>query len=400
MRDSALCAEDNDLVITSVDREDDGLQLSWSDGHESFFHAIWLRDCCYCDICGDSYSSKRFVMPNDIPLDIQIAEAVIESRGYLSIRWQQDGHESSYSPDWLRLNCYDDTAREARYLRPDLWHCGLAADIPSVTLDTARTNEHERLALYRKLRDFGFVVVTGGTPDATVAESAAGLLGNLGESAYTPVFDLSTSSATRTMGNTQHAVPPHTDEAFRYSPPGINILGCVRPASSGGETILVDGFHIADRLRKEDPQAFDLLCRYGQTFNRSHPGQLDQRCRQRMISLDDRDEVVGIRVHTRSAGPLDLPASLVKPYYAAHRAFCELMMASENQLKFQLQAGEAVLFDNHRVLHARTEFEDPQRFLQICNVDRESFHERFRLLSARLGYADEANMVLGAGVSC
>jgi gamma-butyrobetaine dioxygenase len=126
---------------------------------------------------------------------------------------------------------------------------------------------------------------------------------------------------------------------------------------------------------------------------------MDQRNRQRMIERDDRGEVIGIRFHTRSAAPMDLPAEVVRPYYAAHREFCRLMMSAENQVSFRLQAGESVLFDNHRVLHSRTEFEDPQRFLQICNVDRESFHQRLRLQADKLGLAAEADMVLAAGVS-
>ncbi len=95
---------------------------------------------------------------------------------------------------------------------------------------------------------------------------------------------------------------------------------------------------------------------------------------------------------------MDLPAEVVKPYYAAHRELCRLMVAEENQVSFQLQAGQSVLFDNHRVLHSRTEFSDPERFLQICNVDRESFHQRLRLLADKLGLVAEAGMVLAAGV--
>lgn len=82
----------------------------------------------------------------------------------------------------------------------------------------------------------------------------------------------------------------------------------------------------------------------------------------------------------------------------AHQAFCALMLSPEFQLRFQLGAGESVMFDNHRVLHARAAFSDPRRFLQICNVGRETFHERLRLLAARLGHHDEAEMVLAAGM--
>lgn len=398
MRNPLNPAHADEMTITHLEQQASGLTLHWSDGHGSFFHSVWLRDCCYCDLCGDSYSSKRFVTPCDIPADIGIEKAGIETDGRLSIRWQPDGHESSYDPLWLRQNCYDEDSRKARFQQPVIWHSDIAVAIPSVPLAAARDDEHQRMALYRKLRDFGFVRVTDGQAAAGGVEAVAKLIGDLGESAYTPIFDLSPASAIKTMGNTHKAVAPHTDEAFRYAPPGINILGCVRPAAVGGESILVDGFYIAERLRNENPEAFDLLCRYGQSFNRIHPGELDQRSRHRMITLDDRDEVIGIRVHTRAAGPLDLPSGLVEPFYAAHRAFCELMTAPENQLQFQLQAGEAIMFDNHRVLHARAEFQGSERFLQICNVARETFHERLRLLAAKLDFDDEANAVLTAGV--
>lgn len=386
-------------AISRCQQQADGMVVDWSDGYSSFFHSIWLRDCCYCANCGDSYSSKRFVVPSDIPLDVTAAKAEITPQGLLSITWQQDGHVSHYDPLWLRQHSYDAESRSARFHQPVLWDAKLAGSLPTVAFEAARSDESRRLELYRKLRDYGFVVVSGGPTEAGGIEAVANLIGDLGDSAYTKIFDLSPASSIKTMGNTQKAVPPHTDEAFRYSPPGINILGCVRPAADGGESVLVDGFQVAGQLRAENPQMFDLLCHYQQNFNRIHPGTLDQRNRQRMIERDDRGEVIGIRFHTRSAGPMDLPADRVKPYYAAHRELCRLMMSDENQVSFQLQAGESVLFDNHRVLHSRTEFQDPERFLQICNVARESFHERLRLLADKLGFPAEANMVLAAGVS-
>ena len=279
-----------------------------------------------------------------------------------------------------------------------MWDSGIGETLPEVSFEAAQRDDQARLDLYRKLRDYGFVVVAGGPRDAGGTESVARLIGDLGDSAYTPIFDLTPSSRVKTMGNTNKAVPPHTDEAFRYSPPGINILSCLKPAADGGDTVLVDGFFAAESLRRFDKSMYEMLCSHHQLFNRIHPGRLDQRSRSRMIERDDRGRVVGIRFHTRAAGPLDLPADRVKPYYAAHRRFCELVSAPENQLRFRLEAGDSVMFDNHRVLHARTEFSDCARHLQICNVGRETFHERLRLLAAGLGFDDEADMVLAAGV--
>jgi len=399
MHSAALNSCDTAPGLTGFSQCEDGLILRWSDGHESLFHFVWLRDCCYCEECGDSYSSKRFVLPSDIPPDVNPKQVEITPQGELGLVWEHDGHPSRYRSDWLRRHCYDDASRARRFLRPILWKAELVDRLPRVEFDVATRDEHHLLDLYRKLRDYGFVVVEGGPAASGGVEAVANLIGDLGESAYTRIFDLSPSSSVKTMGNTHKAVPPHTDEAFRYSPPGINLLGCVRPACDGGDTVLIDGFQVAAQLRHEDEAAFELLCRYGQSFNRIHPGELDQRTRQAMIVRDDRDEVIGIRFHTRSAGPLDLPATRVRHYYAAHRKFCELMMSEKHQIRFQLQSGDCVAFDNHRVLHSRTAFSDPERFLQICNVDRETFHERLRLLAQKLGHEVEADQVLPAGLS-
>ncbi len=35
-----------EVSLRSFGIEADGLNLEWSDGHRSFFHALWLRDCC------------------------------------------------------------------------------------------------------------------------------------------------------------------------------------------------------------------------------------------------------------------------------------------------------------------------------------------------------------------
>ena len=104
-----------------------------------------------------------------------------------------------------------------------------------------------------------------------------------------------------------------------------------------------------------------------------------------------------MRIHTRSSGPLDLPVDLVEPYYAAYRHLTRLMMAPEHQVRRVLVPGDFVMFDNHRTLHARTGFDDTRRHFQICNVPRETLHERLRLLAAACGCGDEARMALPAG---
>jgi hypothetical protein len=391
----------SDSVITNVANAENGFNITWGDGFESFFHFIWLRDCCYCDQCGDTYSSKRYIVPSDIPLNINPGSVNVDAKGNLCITWMPDDHASTYDATWLRQNCYDDVSRLARFQQPILWDSKLSGKIPVVTFDEAQAEGEGRLQVYRKLRDYGFVVITGGPCEAGSIEGVARLIGDLGDSAYSKIFDLTPKSKTRTIGNTTRPVPPHTDEAFRFSPPGINILSCVRPADDGGESVLVDGFNLAAVLREDDPQAFEMLTNYAQSFHRVHDfgndRTIDERTRQPMFVLDDRGEVVGVRIHTRAAGPMTLPPGEVESYYAAHHRLSELMMSVDQQIKFRLNSGDSVVFDNHRVLHAREHFSDPERFLQICNVPRESFHESLRTLTRQLGYQQESDMILCFG---
>ncbi|NNF79890.1 MAG: DUF971 domain-containing protein [Rhizobiales bacterium] len=387
------------LLILGVAEQRNGLTVSWSDGHESFFHHIWLRDCCYCDICGDSYSSKRYVVPSDLCLNSAPQSVEIDNAGGLSVRWAPDGHQSHYDAGWLRRNCYDDASRDLRRHKPRLWDCKLSVSQAEVDYADALNTDCGRLTFYRTLRDFGFVIVRDGPREPGSVAKVANMIGEMGESAYTQIFDLTPKSKTRTIGNSTRHVPPHTDEAFRFSPPGVNILACVRPAKNGGDTVLTDGFNIASKLRALEPECFELLATRTHRFHRLHEGKLDQQANVRMIALDDRQEICGVRVHTRASGPMDLAADDVEPFYKAHHMLCQLMMAPENQIRLRLNAGDTALFDNHRVLHARTEFTDPERLMQICNVSREEFHERLRILARKMGHLDEAEQVLASGMA-
>ena len=387
---------DNQVAIAGVTQNESTLVIEWANGETSGFHHAWLRDCCYCEICGDCYSSLRNYVPDLDNLNAFPRHFSFEP-DELRVEWAADGHRSTYAADWLHANRYDDAARRARHIDYVHWDGSTGISALEFDFDQATREESTRLSLQRQLITHGLVILRGGPAESGGVLRFAELFGEVAESAYGAVFDLAPSNKVGTAGTTLKAVPPHSDEAFVYAPPGIEALACIRPADDGGDSIMVDGIGIAEKLRLEDPVAFNLLARWNHHYVRVHPGQLDQRARVPVISLDDDGEVSGIRLHTRASAPLDLPESVMPGYLAAYHRLCAMMMAPENQLRLRLAAGDAVVFDNHRALHARTAFSDRQRFMQICGVTREKFHESFRLLAARLGDIESSNLVLRAG---
>ena len=387
-------------TICSIDLKETGAVLTWSDGFSSFYHYVWLRDCCYCSSCGDGFSSNRFLHPSDVPLDVKPREFEQITPTSLKIIWHQGDHESHYDVDWLRRHSYDDDSRKSRFREIKTWRAEISSCLPSVHYQDACQTDSLRLSLYRHLLDFGFVVVRGGPDTENGIESAAGLIGEINDSAYGKFFDLSPKSKIKTAGNTMFPVPPHTDEAFRYDPPGINVLHCIRPANQGGESVLVDGFQLGERLRETAPDAFALLAQQPQPYYRvARENGIDQRARAPIFVLNENNAIVGFRYHPRASAPFDVPSDLFPKVYAANKSLCELMFDPKNQARFRLENGDAVLFDNQRVLHARAAFDDVERKLKICSVSRERFHEKFRLLAHKLGYVEESEQILTAGVA-
>jgi alpha-ketoglutarate-dependent taurine dioxygenase len=89
-----------------------------------------------------------------------------------------------------------------------------------------------------------------------------------------------------------------------------------------------------------------------------------------LISLDARGRIREIRINPRSLQPVRLPGPQAAAFYAAYRAFAELLSAPPSMLTVRLRPGDCAVFDNTRVLHARTGFDQGgRRHLQGCYAD-------------------------------
>jgi gamma-butyrobetaine dioxygenase len=392
-------AAQKDANLT-IDQQDEGLTVTWPDGSSRFFHYVWLRTCCFCTQCGSTYTGTWTMQPSDVPLDIKPLQVDNQDNENLVITWPTDGHRSTYTFSWLLENAYQKQDRIGRKHHPILWHSNISTRPPSIDFGQAKNSAEGLLELLRQLRDYGFVVVRNGPKKTGGAEIVANLIGELADAAYGKLFDLSPGKNQVTFGNTMNAVPPHTDEAYLYSPPGVNILHCVRPVDEGGESVLVDGFYLANQMREHHPAEFETLTTHSYPFHRIVPDDgVYQRLRAKVITLDDDGDVAGFRYHTRTLAPLDVVPEKVARLHAATSKLSHLMLEPANQACFKLDAGEAVLFDNHRVMHARKAFNDPNRHLQICNISREAFHLKLRLTAYKTGHTAEADQILSAGVS-
>lgn len=208
----------------------------------------------------------------------------------------------------------------------------------------------------------GVALVQGIPTDDGEVLRFADTLGFVRETNYGRLFEVRTEPQPTNLAYSPVALPLHTDNPYRDPRPTVQILHCLVPAAEGGATRLADGFAVADQLRIDDPEAFDLLTSTLVRF-RYHDASCDLQASLTIIELDAEGTVRSVAVNNRS---LDTPSST--SFHRALHSFVSMLEASAIELT--LAAGEAIVFDNRRVLHARTGF-DPSsgRHLQGCYID-------------------------------
>ncbi len=372
-----------ETTITSVDTTDTGVLIRWSSGHRSRLHALWLRDNCPSG--GDREKAFRTFSVVDLNPDLFVIEAGFTDDGDVSIEYS-DGHVSVFDPAWLAANDPEPVARRREPRR--ITHVRAGVDIPRMALPDPRSLAH--LELLNAVAEYGAVLVDDVPLEPLGTEALAALIGRVRETDFGRIFDIVVEPDVWEFSQTGLALDPHTDDPYRYTPSGTSLLHCIDASSAGGDTILVDGFAVASQLEEDDPDAFDLLTEVSVPFVRHRPESVDQGedvhlvAHAPIISLDRDREVAGIRFHERSMGTLDVDPSQMGDYYRALIEFAKRINDPMSALQFRLESGQAIVYDNQRMLHGRTAFgpEGGRRHLRLCTIDRDQFHSRLRRLRA------------------
>jgi len=387
--------------IAGVACDERGLELRWGDGHSSRFHHIWLRDSCGCALCKDPHSHQKLVSLRTIPRDVAPESAAVADDGMLEIVWAGDGHRSRYPAAWLRRHDYTRSERQRRRYRPATWDGSRHNDLPEMRYaDLGERGGEGDLRLLELIRDHGFALVRETPTDPATTTDVATRIGHFKATHFgVGLGEIATVPDARNIAYTSAWIAPHTDNAFDHSPPGPSIFHCVvADQPEGGDSLLADGFRLAEVLRAEHPEAFAILSTLWLQQYALDEGS-EVRGEGPVFTLDPDGHVVGVRYCECTQAPLDVPEEMVEPAYDALRLMAEMVEDPRFFIRFRLRPGDLLVYDNERVLHGRTAFgsQGGHRMLRACYLDRESFHNRLRILGRRFGRPD-ADWVLPRGV--
>ena len=164
----------------------------------------------------------------------------------------------------------------------------------------------------------------------------------------------------------------------------------------GGTSVFVDAINAANRLRAARPTDFNILANTpvpfhyinaGNHLHEEHPTiELDHHADQHS---SEEKPIRFINYSPPFQAPL--PPSTPPEFYTALRHFVSFLEDPSARYEYTLREGDAVLFDNRRVLHARTAFQDtaqgsdtyngePNRWLKGCYLEADALLNRARVL--------------------
>ena len=369
--------------ISKVSANGASLDIFWTDGEKSNFNYLWLRD--NCPTAHDKDSRHRMFNILEVSTGIKAKDYKINDDGKLVIEWSEGNHTSYFDPKWLRENCYT-LKNKQKYNSPyKLWNNSLQKDLNSISIEHDEIiSSDEGLIKWLEILHYKGIAIVKNTP--IEKESAFTVLNRIShtrETFFKTPFEVINIPKPNNSAYTAHALRNHMDLPWFETPPGYQFLHCLVNSAEGGDSSAVDGFAVADYLRKNEKEIFDTLVNVPFKFKDKDYTQKSIRgYHAPAISLTKDNDYNDIRFSVATMDVLDCNPNLMEKVYKAHHRFGKLLHDDKFQIKFRLTPGDIFSFNNRRVLHGRTAFNpnSGHRHLQGYYIDRDEILGRLAYL--------------------
>ncbi|KAH9921815.1 taurine catabolism dioxygenase TauD, TfdA family-domain-containing protein [Fomitopsis serialis] len=323
----------------------------------------WLRDSCQCPSCVHPSTRQKLHRTSDIPADtLPASDGVRVSNGSVEITWAS-GHVSHYPKTFLELYASPKRLRAFHQeVAAKRWDGVAIRSVSNLFLPYASLQAPAGLlAAITQLARYGVLFVTNvptarTSNDACELRALAGSFGELRETFYGQTWDVKNVPNSKNIAYTNVDLGLHMDLLYFQHPPRFQILHSLRNRVDGGASYFT--------LRETHPEDFSVLAdtpvafhyiNDGHHLHHSHP--TIQLASPQADSTPDTPRPIA---HVNYSPPFQAPLPLSTPpvFYPALERFVGLLEDPALRFEYLMREGDAVVFDNRRVLHARTAFKD------------------------------------------
>ena len=355
-------------MITRVEISSDNLIVYFKNSNPENFPNIWLRDHAQDEKNWDTRSNQRKTFSAGLDLNLKIKKAEISKNGkFLSIFWPDLDKPVSYSYDFLYKNKEKKKRVKLNYKvwKPNDLNSDIFFDLKDIK------NKKGYKKFLRLLYDYGFLVLKNCETNIKSVKEIANKIGYVRNSIFGGLWSFESNKDKADSSYTTEELRPHTDGTYSNDAPGLQLLLCCEYSAKGGESILVDGFKIAEKIKHQNKEIFNLLTKISVEGNYVGDGVF-LKAERPIFKLDRNKEIIQVSFNNYDRAPFRLNKKLTIKFYEAIKKFDLIANDRNNQWRHILKPGELLIFNNWRILHGRGSFKGIRK-MSGCYINKEDF---------------------------
>lgn len=374
------------MMIRNVAASPTGLNIVWSDASKTSLPWRWVMDHGEDAISMNQQTLQRNVDTFSLSSELCAKSATLQDRGRSVIIQWRDGLETSISS--LRLaqvtaKTLDDDQISSSDTKVLWLQDSMLKSLPNVNFDKVLNFDQGVLDWVSNIDKYGFCIINNTEPTEEGTIALAERIAPAQRTIFGTYWPLSSDIKLHDdTAYTTDFLAPHTDASYYYNAAGLQMFNCMEFEGKGGESVVVDGFAIAAKIKQQRPDLYAVLSEV------SVPGHYKEKgvhlAAERPTFRHDRHgDLEQVTFNNYDRSPFILPDEQQALFYEAYSEFNRHSMDQANWIKIPLRPGMALIFDNWRCLHGRMGYSG-RRYFYGCYHDRADFQSRIRTLKQDL----------------
>jgi len=367
---------------------------------------MFLRDSCTCRLCVDPSSRQKNFSTVDIPEGIQ-ARTIDYGTDSLRLTWKNDipgfpfHHTTTLSYDVLAArNNKADRNKDPieQYTFGQHYWDGkhLRENVSVIDYEAYANDPVVLLATLHALRKYGVVFLRNVPDSEHSVVNIAERIGPLKNTFYGNTWDVRSVPEAKNVAYTHGHLGFHMDLLYMRDPPRLQFLHCLRSSSSGGASLFADAFRAARGLTVGNNSFHSV--KHIETAFHYHNDNKHYLQHHPLIETGPKNRLLtAVNWSPPFQAAVSSNRKKLRAWYDACKAFNDNVERKESVYERQMQPGDCVIFDNRRVLHARTAFTPgdagKERWLKGAYLDMDPWLSTMRVLEETLGLASKQDVV-------
>ena len=348
-------------------------------GSKKEIHPFWLRERVNGESFVDKGTQQRLFDPTELKGAIEIKNVNLSEK-FLSVIFN-DGVQTKLSIQSI-LNEFSNI-NDIKFIKKIKWD----STLNNLNNFKFNNNIFEEKTMYEALISFyeyGFVIFKEVPTENNFIVKFANSIGSIRRTNFGEFFNVKSKPNPNDLAYTSLPLAPHTDNPYRNPVPCIQMLHCIKNEVSGGNSTLVDGFTVTEKLKKDFPDFFKILTEIKVRYQFIDKDVVLEDWSE-MIQLDENQNFKQVRFSPRLDFVPLMDKEKLDLYYAARNKISEFYNSDAYRLEFKLVEGDLLMMDNYRLLHGRTSFNanEGNRFLQGCYIDYDSTEGKLKHLKRK-----------------